>query len=114
MERDTIAWAGYLRTKADHTYDLRLSQILNAALEMGGPRNLPLAPRAFSEAIERYQGRFALKPLGRLLTSTCAPIWGAERGQRAARRALFELSWRTLGKKTFAAQGLPGRLFPQI
>ena len=113
-QRDTIAWAGYLRTKADHTYDLRLSQILDAALAMGGRRKRPFESGAFSEALERYQDRSALKPLGRLLTSACSPIWGAERGQRAARRALFELSWRILGKKTFAAAGLPGRLFPQI
>ena len=113
-ERDAIAWAGYLRTKSNHTYDLRLSQILDAALDIGCRRDRPPASRAFSEAIERYQGSFALKPVGQLLTSACSPIWGAERGQRAARRALFELSWRIHGKKTFTAEGLPGRLFPQI
>jgi spore maturation protein CgeB len=113
-QRDSIALAGYLRTKSDHTYDLRLSQILDAALDPGRRREHPPASGAFADALKRYRGRFALKPLGQLMTSACSPIWGAERGQRAARRALFELSWRMLGKKTFAAEGLPGRLFPQI
>ena len=113
-QRDAIAWAGFLRTKADHTYDLRLTQILDAAIEASRWRNRPVASKAFSEAIERYRGSFSLKPLGQLLASACSTVWGAERGQRAARRALFELSWRMLGKKTFAAEGLPGRLFPRV
>ena len=38
-------------------------------------------------------------------------IWGERRGPRAARRLLYELSWRFAGAKTFGASGWPGRLF---
>jgi len=112
--RDAIAWAGYLRTKADHTYDLRLAQLLDVASEVSRRTRRPVKSPALSGAMERHRESFALQPLSNLLTSTCSAVWGAERGPRAARRALFELSWRVLGKKTFAAEGLPGRLFPRI
>ena len=112
--RDAIAWAGFLRTRADHTYDLRLAEILDVAREVSRRSKRPAPAPAFSQAVERHRGSFALRSLGGVLTSTCSAVWGAERGRRAARRALFELSWRLHGKKTFAAEGLPGRLFPQI
>ena len=112
--RDAIAWAGYQRTKAEHTYDLRLAQVLDAAIQVSRIKNDSVASREFSGALQRYRGTFTLRPLGKLLAAVCSTVWGAERGQRAARRALFELSWRMLGKKTFSAEGLPGRLFPQI
>ena len=112
--RDAIAWAGYARTRMDHTYDQRFTELLDVAVAMSGHKKRWLAPEAFSQAIERYQNTLAVKPLSQLLASACSAVWGRDRGQRAARRALFELSWRVLGKRTFAARGLPGRLFPQI
>src|SRR5665213_1623313 len=113
-ERDAIAWAGYLRTKADHTYDLRLAEVLDTAIEMSRMRKRSVAYKEFGIALQCYRGKLTLRPLSKLLAAACSTIWGTERGQRAARRALFELSWRMLGKKTFSAEGLPGRLFPQI
>lgn len=112
--RDAIAWAGYRRTKAEHTYDLRFAQVLDTAIQVSRMRTHSVTDGEFSGALQRYRGKFTLRPLGKLLAAACSTVWGAERGQRAARRALFQLSWRMLGKKTFSAEGLPGRLFPQI
>jgi spore maturation protein CgeB len=46
-----------------------------------------------------------------LLLAVCQPLWGRYRGGRAARRILFEFSWRIFGETTYSARGLPGRLF---
>jgi spore maturation protein CgeB len=52
-----------------------------------------------------------LKLLRALLVVTASLALGRRRGPRAARRLLFELSWRFAGSKTYGAAGLPGRLF---
>ena len=52
-----------------------------------------------------------MKLLRGLLVLPCSLFWGRERGARAARRMLFELSWRLAGDHTYCAAGWPGRLF---
>ena len=55
------------------------------------------------------------KPWERLLAGALAApavaAWGRRRGRRAARRVLFELSWRLAGERTYTSRGCPGRLF---
>ena len=118
-ERDAIAQASFQRTCAEHTYDLRLTEVFEFALAQ---RNRFFAERGMlpTEAIdwERFRSaeqshtlNDALGLLRRFLVSVCSAIWGPIRGPRAARRLVFELSWRLAGKHTYAAAGWPGRMF---
>ncbi|HEU0187358.1 MAG TPA: hypothetical protein VFR06_05635, partial [Gallionellaceae bacterium] len=52
-----------------------------------------------------------LRVLKQVLQLPCVLIWGKVRGPRAARRILFELSWRLVGRHTYSVSGWPGRLF---
>jgi spore maturation protein CgeB len=46
-----------------------------------------------------------------LLSAMCTVLWGRARGPRAARRLVFEASWRVAGRRTYSAAGIPGRFF---
>jgi spore maturation protein CgeB len=52
-----------------------------------------------------------LRLLRAILVSTFSLAFGRRRGARAARRFLFELSWRIAGARTYSASGWPGRIF---
>lgn len=118
-ERDAIAWAGYERTRAEHTYDQRLTEVLDFALrqreEYFAHRGVSPTGRIdwarFGEAAQRHRMDRKLLLLKRALVAACSAVWGPLRGPRAARRLLFEFSWRFLGNHTYTAAGLPGRLF---
>lgn len=113
--RDTIANAGFQRTVVDHTYDNRMSQLLSFTLkardlylrssERGSIAALPSAPH---DSIN-----WAQRTTRNALLRLCTIVWGKDRGWRAARRLIFELSWRIAGSETFTAAGWPGRLFPE-
>ena len=119
LERDRIAWAGHLRTRNDHTYDSRFQHLLGVASQglaspvsrsdQENPYKIDMTKFAAVEASHRT-GRL-LKWVKKLLEWPCILVWGPHRGPRAARRVLFEVSWRILGRKTYTASGLPGRLF---
>jgi spore maturation protein CgeB len=128
--RDEIAWAGWARTRAEHTYERRLSAVLDAAIEarrrrLAQGKSLacrtgwndgfnPLDVESFRVALEKYNRIPAALRFARdLLIRICSLIWGRVRGRRAARRIIFELSWRFLGESTFSSATLPGRLFPE-
>src|SRR5690606_40857 len=51
------------------------------------------------------------KFLRAVLVAPCRVLFGPRRGPRAARRLLYEISWRFAGERTYSARGLPGRLF---
>ena len=119
-ERDKVAWAGHLRTRREHTYDLRFKQLLKDASQLGAMRTGETDLEKsdchinFSKfaALERaHRAGYFLRILKILLHVPCIVIWGRQRGPRAARRLFFELSWRILGKKTYSASGWPGRIF---
>jgi spore maturation protein CgeB len=110
--RDQIAIAGHLRTVEDHSYERRLEKVLEFALQKKEKRKRHAV--AFERALRRHRLGPPLRWVGQLVTLGCQKVWGVERGRRAARRIVFELSWRILGEKTFSAVGLPGRLFPEI
>jgi spore maturation protein CgeB len=113
-QRDECARAGYHRTMRDHTYDLRMRELVEFAVEQHGK-----APRgtgaidwaAFEEAASRHRITIPLVLLRKALVAPCSLLFGAGRGARAARRLLFEFSWRVLGEMTYSSRGIPGRLF---
>lgn len=107
--RDAIAWRGFERVKCEHTYEHRFSDIF-ANVKSG----LPSAPIDWSEyesAAARHRMNPVLKALRYILVASGTVIWGRRRGPRAARRLVFELSWRLTPQRTYCAAGWPGRMF---
>ncbi len=111
--RDAVAWAGYRRVQKEHTYDARFAAIFGLIGAAGRAAARPGAPDwpDFERAVRKHRpGRWA-RWLRTILVSGCGALWGRARGARAARRILFELSWRLAGARTYSAAGLPGQLF---
>lgn len=117
-ERDRIADAGYERTRREHTYEARFADLLRFVLARreqtsagarGDPSGIDWA--AFNRAAARHTLPPRLRMTKNALSSLCARVWGPVRGPRAARRLVFELSWRLVGAKTYSSAGLPGRMF---
>lgn len=112
-ERDAIACAGHDRTSADHTYDRRISKILEE-LEPIRRKRSPvwmLTPDALTPLVKRHRQKHFTSELCVLLIAIFSVVFGAKRGRRAARRFIYEVSWRFCGAMTYAARGLPGRMF---
>jgi spore maturation protein CgeB len=118
-ERDRIARAGHARTRSEHTYEIRFSQLLEAAQALrnrrrdSAPSKIASASGShdFGKLARRHRPHAGLRLLRQFLTAPCLWIWGQQRGPRAARRILFELSWRLCGEATYCAAGWPGRIF---
>lgn len=119
-ERDRVAWDGHLRTRREHTYDLRFKHLFQAAFEFNVTRDGGIDRPGtgchidfdkFGAFVRTHRTGYLLRMLRILLLGPCVILWGRKRGARAARRILFEISWRTLGKKTYTASGWPGRIF---
>jgi spore maturation protein CgeB len=113
-QRDKIALAGHARTRNEHTYEMRFSQLLNAAMQQkvhsaGKPHDIDF--QRFNAIAKQHATGLTLRIFKLILLLPCMAIWGKARGPRAARRILFELSWRLVGKKTYSVSGWPGRLF---
>ncbi len=115
QKRDAAAKAAHLRTCREHTYEIRIKDILDFVNSKTIVKKVyrPKDVTTF-ECLEQMHGIGRLLKIFRaILVTPCMLIWGRKRGPRAARRLLFELSWRLSGKKTFTASGLPGRIFPE-
>ena len=115
-KRDQIALAGYERTRSDHTYEGRLRKVIDFALLAKGHGAIDEPERlwtSFDQILWGHAMNFGLRFLRKILVLSTVLVWGKTRGPRAARRLVFELSWRFLGKKTFTASGWPGRMFPE-
>jgi spore maturation protein CgeB len=113
-ERDSIAQAGHARTIAEHTYEQRLAHILEALQSLRAarsPKAWTLSTEALGAAVNRYRANRLIAWLRSVLVAPMVLVFGNERGPRAARRLVYELSWRLSGATTYAARGLPGRLF---
>jgi len=120
-ERDLIAQAGHQRTQANHTYEIRFAHLIEAAGNMRSDQ--PRAEKVktcgspvrefddFPKLAMQYKPNACLRFLRQALRFPCVLCWGKQRGPRAARRILFELSWRLCGKTTYSASGWPGRIF---
>lgn len=112
--RDACAVRAYRRVVQEHTYDIRMDELLRFAL-----RQAPAAPsgtgriswRDFDRAASNHAVNRFQKVLGGALTYAARPFFGRTRAPRAARRLVFELSWRCLGEQVYSARGWPGRLF---
>lgn len=117
--RNEIAAAGHRRVRREHTYEERFKDLMDRAkilMQQRAVRSRPAAsspdlPPAFENIAESNQITPALRLLRCALLLPCIAIWGKQRGPRAARRILYELSWRLAGAKTYSARGWPGRLF---
>jgi spore maturation protein CgeB len=113
-ERDAIARAGHTRAVAEHTYEQRISEILEKLRALQASRRvLPwtLSVEALANCVERHRQKGFAGWLRALLVAAFSLVFGRERGPRAARRFAYELSWRLSGATTYRARGLPGRLF---
>ena len=108
--RDAIAQAGHARVAREHTYEARL-EVLLACLPPRSQAPQPIDWIGFERSARRHRPSLALRLLRALLVMPCVLLWGRARGPRAARRLLFELSWRLVGRRTYTAGGWPGRLF---
>jgi spore maturation protein CgeB len=121
-ERDRIAAAGFERTRNNHFYDQRLGDVLEFALRQYDMLDLGRGARpqkginweAFERVVARHHRDWKLELAKGSLTALCSLAWGRVRGPRAARRVLFELSWRLAGRHTYSAAGWPGRLFYEV
>jgi len=121
-ERDAIAIAGFERTQREHTYDNRMAEVIEFTLRCWDEYRKNHASHSlnsslqqqFAQIAQQHQLNIALKLIKRFLLSLCITIWGPERGPRAARRLIFELSWRVAGAKTYSASGWPGRMFYEV
>ncbi len=110
--RNTIAHRGFERVRREHTYDRRFDHLLTEVTRRISPR-----PRrsvnwlGFETARNRHSFGLGLRALRAILVKSARLIWGGRRGPRAARRMVFELSWRLAGARAYASAGWPGRMF---
>jgi spore maturation protein CgeB len=112
--RDAIAHAGHARTRGEHTYTRRLAPLLERAAALARTRDSAVhryEPEEFTAMAKAHSPSTGLRLLKTLLVIPLSLVFGRVRGPRAARRLLFELSWRLAGSYTYSVRGWPGRLF---
>jgi spore maturation protein CgeB len=109
--RDRIARAGHERTRREHTYEQRLTELIDFALQRKNLQAIELP--AFDEAMARHTTPLPMRAIRSLMLGAASLVWGRERGYAAARRLVYEISWRLAGAKTYRASGWPGRMYPR-
>ncbi len=111
--RDRVARAGQRQTAERHTYERRFEDILQKTQSRLRPAtaNWTLDPIDLSEATTLHRASSPCRAAAKVLTSVMSLVFGRERGQRAARRIVYELAWRWQGDAAFGAASWPGRLF---
>lgn len=112
QERDAIARAGFERTVRAHTYEHRLAELLDFTVAAARIRPVKPLPVKFEDAKLRYAVTPSVRRISNFLKYAGTRLYGPKRGPRAARRLVYELSWRFVGRHTFTAGGWPGRMFP--
>lgn len=117
-ERDRVAEAGHWRTVREHTYESRFETLFLDALRLKSApapwktnARITASGKNVEDLCAAHRPSAALKILRASLVGPGRLLFGKERGARAARRLLFELSWRLAGEKTYSVSGWPGRLF---
>lgn len=114
VERDRIACAGHRRTLEHHSYERRFAEILvqlRPVLEGRRNRAWAISVRDLTAQVAQHRAGWATAWLRGFLVTPFSLLFGKARGVRAARRFLYEMSWRVCGEVTYRARGLPGRLF---
>jgi spore maturation protein CgeB len=113
--RDRMAWAGHRRAIAEHTYDCRFRDLLALVFANAAPertqRRWQIETTQIQRLSERHRDMTKIWPLRVATEAVARQFVGKERSGRAARRMVFEASWRLAGERTFGAAGVPGRLF---
>jgi spore maturation protein CgeB len=113
VARDRIARRGYERTSREHTYDSRFAEIFKRVESMIAARGT--RGTATFGSLGQARRRHTVGPLlvfvRRILNTVAIAIAGRSRGPRAARKLVYEISWRLVGRRTYSASGLPGRLY---
>jgi len=110
--RDAVARRGFERVSQEHTYDRRFEELLRELVKrVGQRRRSSLAWSEFDAVSSRHRVGPILTLLRTVLVTFGTMFWGKQRGPRAARRIVFEMSWRLLGAHTYTASGWPGRMF---
>jgi spore maturation protein CgeB len=110
--RNAIARQAFHRVKGEHTYQQRFLTLIE---ELRG--RISLRPRQsvdwteFEACVHRHRSNRFLCIFRWLLVTLAGALCGSRRGPRAARRAVYEVSWRFAGKKVYTAAGWPGRMF---
>jgi spore maturation protein CgeB len=117
-DRDSIATAGFERTKNEHTYEKRLDKVIKFALDANNNRlSSNIEPRFVDlDSLSRSysRNRKLLEITRKALECSLAICFGRVRAPRAARRLVFEMSVLLQREKAYSASGLPGRMFPDI
>jgi spore maturation protein CgeB len=110
--RDQIAQSGFDRVRRDHTYERRFDDVLRElAQRVPNQARGPIEWDVFETAERVHRLGPILQMVRSLLVLVASLVWGRNRGSRAARRLVFELSWRLRGAWTYSAAGWPGRMF---
>lgn len=115
-ERDVIAYAGFTRTKKEHTYELRMQQLVDFALNAKlnwQEKEINLSPSYFNQVLQQHCLTYSLQSYRTIVEFLCSLVWGKQRSSRAARRLLFEISFRLFRRQTFSSSGWVGRMFPE-
>ena len=112
--RDSIAVQGYERTVVCHSYENRFREIISSlglAKLTQKDDEYVIDLNQFNSIAKKHELSWYHYLIKWFLEFPCKLIYGHDRGPRAARRLLYELSWRVVGKKTYSVSGWPGRLF---
>ena len=110
--RNTIARRGFERVSRDHTYDRRFHELLGGLSQQVAQRpHQAIDWPEFETVARRHRFGPSLKLLRAAIVVCASLLWRKQRGARAARRIVFELSWRLVGLRTYTAAGWPGRMF---
>lgn len=118
-ERDAIARAGHERTVREHTYELRFGRLLEVAIQKQvastshNDRRCDFDEQWFIGLRRKHEIGGFLRVIRWCVVWAFSVLLGLRRGPRAARRLIYELSWRLSGRRTFTSTGLPGRMFYQ-
>jgi spore maturation protein CgeB len=107
--RDALAQAGYQRTRSEHVYEIRFADLMTRLSKRDKYEAIDWT--AFEAIAARHCVGSVEKLLRAILTMPFRLAWGVRRGPRAARRLVFECSWRLFGRRTYTAAGWPGRWF---
>jgi spore maturation protein CgeB len=122
--RDAIAIKGFERTIRDHSYEKRVEDILNFAIQSKATfetkekiveaENKEKIEADFQKICESAKMTKSMLVVKNLLLKLCISIWGCKKGSRAARRIVYEISIKMAGRKTFTSSSFPARMFPGI